>query len=62
MTRLELEKLPCLKEINPEQWPGVYFGKPWKYDLTYGACHDCLIKEDCKKVAEDGGIYERNES
>ena len=31
----------CLKEINPEEFPGVYLGIPGKYDPDYGACVDC---------------------
>ncbi len=35
---------PCLKEINPEEHPGVYLGEPYKYDSNYGGCVDCPDK------------------
>ncbi len=35
---------PCLKEINPEEYPGIYFGEPYKYDPNYGGCIDCPNK------------------
>lgn len=35
---------PCLKEINPEDYPGVYFGEPYKYDPSCGECCDCPNK------------------
>ena len=39
-----MKNKPCLKEINPEDHPGVYLGKPYEYDPNYGGCIDCPNK------------------
>ncbi len=39
-----MKKKPCLKEINPEEYPGVYLGEPYKYDPRCGECVDCQNK------------------
>lgn len=31
----------CLREVNPEQFPGVYWGAPGDFDLNVGCCVDC---------------------
>ena len=44
-------KTTCLKEINPEEFPGVYFDDlPFIYDENFGACWMCRqeSKEDKK--------------
>ncbi len=35
------EKRRCLKEVNPEVYPGVFAGIPWEFDENWGACRDC---------------------
>ena len=39
----------CMKEINPEEHPGVYFGKPFVYDPNWGACWMCQREERKRK-------------
>lgn len=34
----------CLREINPEQFPGVYWGTPGEYDPDCGCCNDCQLQ------------------
>lgn len=31
----------CGKGVNPEQFPGVYWGEPWVFDKNRGTCLDC---------------------
>jgi hypothetical protein len=45
----------CLKEVNPEEFPGVYLGTPGKYDPNWGACWDCE-----KLYTEGGSIPDPN--
>lgn len=36
----------CHKEINPEEYPGVYNSEPFVYDKNCGCCVDCpFIRE-----------------
>jgi hypothetical protein len=34
-------KYSCLKEINPEQFPGIYFGEPRQFDPNWYGCYLC---------------------
>lgn len=51
--RSESKKTPqyrCMKEINPEFKPGVYFGKAYVYDERQGSCaFVCQNVRACKK-------------
>jgi hypothetical protein len=31
----------CLREINPEEFPGIYWGTPGDFDLNVGCCVHC---------------------
>ena len=45
-------KMGCMKEVNPEDHPGVYFGTPFVYDeRDFGCDKLCPIREECKKKA-----------
>jgi hypothetical protein len=33
----------CLKEINPEDHPGIWIGTPYVYEEEMGECHQCEI-------------------
>ncbi len=35
----------CLKEINPIQFPGMYWGTPWRFQPYMGCCSDCQIEQ-----------------
>ncbi len=35
-------KTRCLKEVNPEVHPGVFFGVGWKYNENEMACVFCI--------------------
>ena len=39
----------CLKEINPEEYPSKFIGKPYVYEDNRGACHHCKINDLLKK-------------
>lgn len=42
------QKVKCLKEINPEVYPGVYFGKAFEFDKNCGECVECRIMKEEK--------------
>lgn len=42
----------CLREVNPEMFPGVFFGKQHHYEENYGGCLDCCWLET-QKLKED---------
>lgn len=54
---VDCKGLKCLKEINPEQYPGVFAGgDPWVYDENYGACVDCQRQfedEEIRKLKQE---------
>ena len=36
-----LHRKPCLKEVNPEEYPGVFWGEPYVVDENCGCCISC---------------------
>jgi hypothetical protein len=57
----------CLKEVNPEEHPGVYWGEPWKADENCGCCVSCHREFEMLKVLaeiprEDGQFAQYPES
>jgi hypothetical protein len=38
----------CLKEFNPEHFPGLYWGTPWEYRDFLGCCVDCQVEKRMK--------------
>ena len=46
-------KPKCLKEINPEVHPGIFWSEPWKYEETLHACFLCgLNLKDAEETEE----------
>lgn len=44
---------PCLKEVNPEDYPDVYTGEPWVFDPSCGECVDCHVEAELRERKED---------
>jgi uncharacterized Zn-finger protein len=43
----------CLKEINPESHPGVFFGRGYVYEENSMACEQCECVSQCRREETD---------
>lgn len=51
----------CLKEINPKCFPGVYWGKPFVWDMSRGCCVDCAVERRMKVTIETSAPFGEGE-
>jgi len=48
---VECKGRKCLKEINPDEHPGVFAGgEPWVYDENWGSCVDCQRQFEAEEI------------
>jgi len=56
-----LKREPCLREINPEEFPGVFWGKPHEADEDCGCCVSCHTELDLIRRLEELAIARSKE-
>ncbi len=49
-------KTRCLKEINPEVHPGVFFGEGWKHNENEMACVFCIERAENEQEGNEGTV------
>ena len=47
------DKKRCIREINPDVYPGVFFGEAWKYEENFLGCYLCRMND--KEMCEECG-------
>jgi hypothetical protein len=56
MKKVKCKKDRCLKEINPNVHPGVFFGTPFEYDPNLLGCVFCSGEKRVAVVDDRGEV------